>query len=500
MLRSGQRFAGRFDVRGDEDDVRSERRILWKRIMQGWPGPPSEDLLWLPAIDIRTGAPVVVSPRGYPYQWADDQDTEALARRVMALQLPSIVPVLHVGPGVVHAAPPPAAPRPILPVAEAAECALAVCEVVAHLHALGCTDLSFGPSHLRMVWRAGKWQIAWLIPTVNTLAMLDATTMPAADIDALSDDDPSDQPGDPVVIADQRRIVRFFLARLGRTRPPEHPAITALRRGSCPDVAALARMFVPLLADPTPWIARIARLPQVRVVSQPPRDWDAIIADGEAAHTDRSDESVALALATAYHQRACRSFAAGSLQAALQDVDRALALGPYIPYRTTRALILDRLGEAAQARADIARALLAAPAVPARRDDEATYDLGDDPLSPVEHARALATRGLFALHDGDLAAAERDLRDALALHPTAAYAHALGAALYRRGDIAGAAGVEARSVELAPDDPRHRWALIVSLLRLGRDDEAQDHAIEILRRAPDDPAHRARFARLFGDR
>jgi hypothetical protein len=44
---------------------------------------------------------------------------------------------------------------------------------------------------------------------------------------------------------------------------------------------------------------------------------------------------------------------------------------------------------------------------------------------------------------------------------------------------------------------RYRWALVLSLRKLGRDGEARRHTEEILARAPEDAAHRERFARLF---
>lgn len=87
---------------------------------------------------------------------------------------------------------------------------------------------------------------------------------------------------------------------------------------------------------------------------------------------------------------------------------------------------------------------------------------------------------------------------ALELHETAEVAHALGAALYACGDFEGAAAVERRAVELAPHNARHQWALVISLLRLDRRNEAHELARSTVALAPDDPSHRERFARLFG--
>jgi Flp pilus assembly protein TadD len=75
--------------------------------------------------------------------------------------------------------------------------------------------------------------------------------------------------------------------------------------------------------------------------------------------------------------------------------------------------------------------------------------------------------------------------------------HCLGAALYACGDVAAAAEVEARSVELEPGNARYRWALVISLRKLGRAREAQAQAERILALEPAVAAHRARFERLF---
>ena len=83
------------------------------------------------------------------------------------------------------------------------------------------------------------------------------------------------------------------------------------------------------------------------------------------------------------------------------------------------------------------------------------------------------------------------------LDPTALHAHCLGATLHARGDVAGAAELEARSVKLEPSNARYRWALIMSLRKLGRDGEAREQAELILETEPGVAAHRERFARFF---
>jgi Flp pilus assembly protein TadD len=279
------------------------------------------------------------------------------------------------------------------------------------------------------------------------------------------------------------------------------------------------------------------------------RNWDRIIADGEArlpaaAHR----EYIAMPLGVAYHQRGSRAFAAGDLAAALRDVERAAALDPwFLRYHTTRAVVLDALGrdEEAFEAVDAFLTLMDAEArkghaivrwqtskglwaevepleaevreaarrvLPALRDvDDAEVDLrilsfthemglhamrgGAQPNG--DPARAHATRGTLALRAGRLDLAEADLRRAMALQSNAFHAHCLGAALYARGDAAGAAEVEARSVAMEPRNTRYRWALVMSLRRLGRAREARAQAEEILALEPAVPAHRERFARLF---
>jgi Flp pilus assembly protein TadD len=104
---------------------------------------------------------------------------------------------------------------------------------------------------------------------------------------------------------------------------------------------------------------------------------------------------------------------------------------------------------------------------------------------------------MIAFREGRIDASERDLRRAMELDPTALHAHCLGAALHARGDVAGAAQFEARSVELEPWNARYRWALIMSLRKLGRDGEAREQAELILEMEPGVAAHRERFARFF---
>ncbi len=460
--------------------------------------------MWLPALDRETGRRVLISPRPPSYAWHLALDEEAIAREVITLGSPWIVPVLHVGPGIVFAEPRPVRPRPALSVRDAARCALQACEVVARMHALGHRP-SFGPSCLRLVDDAGAWRIAWLVPGPFAITQLDlylAAGPPRepteAEIAAMFNDDPAeaveDAPPSPPIPVDVQLLAGFFLALLADSDAA--PEIVGIHDGRipCDHVVPLARTLAPLADDPEA-ARRVDELPIVRQLPVRMHDWNSIIADGESGEID---DYTSLALATAYHQRASKSFAAGEFASALRDVEHAVALDTSVTHCTSRALILDKPGLPAEARVSIAETLALADSLQPYEPDVMSLRGVRGIVLAEEHARAHTTAGLFALHDGDLDGAERELRASLAVCRTAAAAHALGAVLYRRGDIAAAANAEMLSIKLDPADMRLRWALVVSLQRLGRAAESRDLASVILQIEPDDPGHHARFARLFG--
>lgn len=494
MLKRRELLAGRFELRGDPAVVVAARRQIWKQVMLRFPGRPSEDQLWLPAIERATGRAVRVAPRGPNYHWAGDQRDEQVARRVFAAPtIAGVVPLLHVGPGIVYAEPPRQVSRPRLGLADAAECALAACEVVARVHALGLGGagcLYFGPHNLRVVEDAGRWRIAWLVPGQWGLDQLDQLDAPARSGQQAAALDPA---GEDPVARDRREVVAFFVSLLADEVAPAELAAVVEAGAAGGDVAGLARLLLWFVADPGEWTPRVDALPVLPSLPRWSRDWDATIAEGEAILAVQHDDFVPLPLAAAYHQRACRRCALGKLTAALTDLERAVALDDHFVYRATQATLLDRLGRAGEAREVIAAAVAAAEELVARLDYQGR-PLG----APSGFARALATRGLLALRAGQLAAAEVDLRRAVEFEESADHLAGLGAVLHARGDAEAASRCEARAVELEPMQTQHRWALIGSLLTLGRVDAAREHAQQILRQEPDDRSHRARFARMFG--
>ncbi|TKD00910.1 hypothetical protein [Polyangium fumosum] len=442
---------GRFDVRGNPDDVASARHVLWKYTRLWYrniePGLSKKRAYWLLGSDRQAGGQVYIHPRGEAYAWAEDLAIEAVARRVQALASPYTVPVLQVGPGIVFAAPPPACPRPSLPIEAAAACALQACDVVARLHEQGCGRLGFGPSHLRLVEQSGDLQVRWLVPGVADLDLLEALET-TDDCEAEAMHPRWGLNVDPIQ-HDLWQLAFFFFSLLAMdTRaqaalePDRREALRTLTQirdggpeaGGIQDAAAMAGLFTVLARLPR---AGVEPLPVVRVLPRLYPDWDEVIVEGEAmleeARLQRERDShrdwvvyVKLPLAAAYHQRASRAWARGDVGAALGDVDRALALDDHAPYHTTRAVLLDMLDRRTEARAAIATAFK----VDARQENTqppwGEQDT-DNNAKNVERARAHLTRGILALRERSLDAAEEDLRRAEELDPTPASARARAA-------------------------------------------------------------------------
>lgn len=504
LMRCGELLAGRFELLEDAHERTAEVR----------------------AVDRVTGRPVRWVPP-FPRDRVHTSDLENLARDLMALQLAAVVPILHVGPGIVTDEPPPLLPRPRLDLADAADCVLQACEVLAHMHALGLEHLEWW--ELRLTRHDDGWRIAWPIPrwsTPMTFTVHGGSDSSGSPEPLLSDCDFAalfsrpQIPDTPLSAA-----LRTLATRLMRPVPPKFPVSGITPRPTEPslrplkeffigllgpgstsaaklpdgldaarDVVAFARLVAPLVATPAAWARRIDALPVVRSLPRRRRDLDALVDHHEARIAQSAEKQVALDTAGALHQRACHAFAGGAAPVALADAERAVRLDPCVDYRVTRAVILDHVGRGAEARTEIAATIKHASTRTLLAAGEETFENPDKVVSRRELGRALTTAGLFMLHDDDVVLAERALRLALTVRPTAAAAHALGSALYRQGNTAGAAEFESLSVERAPNDPRYRWALVISLVRLGRLAEAREHADIVLRQ---DQRYRERCDRLF---
>lgn len=463
--------------------------------------------LWVRGRDVETGAAVLLAPRLSLHAWARDIEREAMARRVAAARVPGVVEILHAGPGVAFAAPPPGVAHTGFTIAEAAAVAVLVCEATALVHAAGVGELCFDPFHLRIVGEAGQHEIRWLVPGNDiTSAAADAVAqkhaIPRKSPLALARRK-APPPDDPLVRRHGFQILDLFawLCSARVLAPSDDPSLAEIRAMFAaprtrlpPDVATLARCFLSI-APPSPALAaRVEALPRVSEVRLSFPDWDLAIADGEAELRGAlaSDRPwVAVPLAAAYHQRASRAWAQGDRAAALRDAERAVALdGARVSHRTTLALALVAAGR----HGDAARVLDRAPV------DREGFESAED------EARFRAARGVAALKAGEPAAAARHLRAAVSAAvspaasgaPAALYAHLLGDALEQTGDLAGASAAHDTAATLEPGEARYRWALVRTLRALGRDGEARANAEAIVARVPEDAAHRARFERLFG--
>lgn len=488
----------RFELLSDPEVVAQNQQYLWKQLWGGGKElPVAEDELWVRAVDRVTGEAVRFVPRSDRMFWGDDLRREAAARVVMQLGLAGVVPVLHAGPGVVYAEAPEAG-WPRLSSTDAAACTISACEAAELLLAAGVDrELHVGPGLLRVL---GGGEVAWVVPGVTSLAAVEAHS-PGFDhagreahermvAGAFGARPRTWDWRDDAVARVVWELAGMFFTLAGEQALVADERLAALAQvylgkdsGLC--VAELAALLVPLTAAPELWAERVDKLPHVRVPPRLVMDWDRIVADGEAlmaapagdTYSARHPQYVTIPLAEAYHQRACVAVNCGEYDSALIEATKAVEWDPTVGHRTTRAVILDALGRLAEARAEIDAAFATPPLVE-------SDDWYHGPLAPEEEARVHSVRGTIALREGTLAQAEVDLRRAWELEPTVARISAYGAVLYALGRIEEAAKVEAMAVAAAPEDAGVRWALVVSLVRLGRVAEAQGHARELLRLAP----------------
>lgn len=538
-LRLGDVLANRFVVCGDEEAVHNARRAFRDARR---PRRPRGDVpvplagvrntalpavhdsergelelltnpdLWLRGVDRTTGASVLIEPRERPSDrsadWLGEMKREIGARVVASCAPPFVVDVLHVGPGVVYAEPPLATPRGTFTRAEAAELALQACEAAARLHAAGIAGLKVDPWNLRVSGTGGYSRVHWLVPG-SAMQQTSPSIFLGTGIANMEELDRWVGNGlDLDVCLDMCGIIDFFFSlRSMNSRSlkddAEEVALVHMLMGAggseLPSVAGLARSLLSLVPASADTTNRVAALP---VVTAAPRlcfdfDWDDVIADGEAelARVDGDRDFIGYPLAAAYHQRACRAWAAGDRIAALHDTERALALdGNFLRYMNTHAVMLDGLGRSEEARRVLDEATVQLEMWTAELKVQTSWT-GDSSVR-TEIARTHAARGAISLHLGEPAQAASDLRRAMDLHPCGLYAHILGAALYSLGDFEAAAEAEARSVELAPNIARYRWALVGTLRKLGREHAAQTHAELIVAMEPDNVSHKERLAAL----
>jgi tetratricopeptide (TPR) repeat protein len=484
----------RFEITGDE--------WVFKRLREMSFVPPDDSQIWLRGLDRATGARVIIEPRRSS-SWTYEMRQETVARLVMSAEFPFAARVVHVWPGVVYSEPPPGRARKSFSPGEAAALALELCEATVRLHAAGITELCFDHFNLRVVDHGARYGIHWLVPG-------------SAELDSLVRDDIR-----PIkvfhgrtraILLDAVGILDFFFAM--NAEDPESSSASAEVRalwrlrdrlgsgehlgvGFPPDVAALARLFLPIASVPAEAADRVMAMPSIQSLPPLRFDWDQVISDGHAELASKyctAREEITLALAAAHHQRASRAWIAGDRASALADAEQAVALdGEWLPHTTTQAVILDALGRSEEAPRSLDEAL-----------ERAVEEKREHRLWPVDErrevSRAYAARGMIAFRRGALAEAERDLRRAIDLHPSALYAHCHGAALYALGDTEGAAVAEARSVELCPTNARYRWALVGSLRKLGRHAEALAHAEAIVAMEPGNSSHMDKLAILSGTR
>jgi tetratricopeptide (TPR) repeat protein len=450
---------------------------------------------------------------------------ETAARIAQGVESPWIVPI-HAAIPVIYGAPLTASrPSVPIPLADAATCALQVCDVLARLHAAGWVGLGSDAQDIRVLWEGGAWRASVLVPHLPPLGR-------TAYADLWYDE------RDPVN-RDLRSVVAFLRDLLdghvpepigywgagreyaGRPLAALPSSVDATLRGMLAvpdpnnllfvpppapeDAVALGQLLAPLSHDPDGWRARLAALSRARPRALR-RDWDRLVALGERELRERpGDAYVTLPFARALHQRACRSFAAGDLNAAERDLERCLAVDPWYRYRVTRASFLEARGDLAGALAELDDVIrsLRRPEVEHKEEDLGNPLRGwvnldwDGGFSAAREAsRALYARGVIRYRRGDLDSARADLDEAVAVDSMCSFCHPnrTPSDLGVRHHQALATVLRA---QVARGDTAARPLLVKVLLACGRDDEARALAAVLLADHPDDATLRRRFSRWF---
>ncbi len=439
---------------------------------------------------------MLVRPPGDAIRWPEDVNATTVARHLQRAPIEGTRPVVWVDDGVVFADAPTPTCDGAMPVADAALCALRACEIAAELSSLGFDELSFNAESLAAGYLDGAPAVLFTVPPP-----LQRRAMHCRDRFYPNVRSPGEWKGEALLapllccmffeLAPDAyvRVVdptetgfgpAALLARLGLRRAaktPPDPQLALLSRGCYspsqkrppepgPErVIDVARALAALLDTPE----AKARAEAIKHVPKRSlrHERDAVAAWGDRllAREDRHSHAyVVPALAEAHHQRACAAWARGDAELALRAVNRALDVERIAPYLVTRAVVLLALGRIGEARyaIDAAHELLAAfdrdAPVPSRVSLQEPY-VPDG----VTRSRAFATRARISLAEGEVSRAAEDYAEA---------------------------------VRRSPSNARYRWSLAMTLRKLGRSDDALEHAREALRLDASD-ASRARYERHF---
>lgn len=456
-------------------------------------------------------------PRGWGARFVEREAIETAARVAMSIESPWLLPVVSASPVVYAGSIEGARPDAPLAVADAVECLLQLCDVLARAHAAGWVGLAVDSHDVRVFRDGNGWRVSVVIPHPPTRGRYaHADWMRASPVRGdlctavlfLRDLVVGHVPEPFVMWGDGTGYARAVLpplgdegvrARLERLRDDgdETPSIT--------DAASLAEAVLPLARDPEAWRAKIDAMPR-RAPTALRRDWDRLVALGEAELAERPrDAYVVLPLAAAWHQRACAAFARGDSAAALADLDRCLALDRWCRYLVTRGTVREAGGDLRGALEDFSEAVDSVRLHgPWNHDDDlnlsSSHWLSEDGFSAgasEDGARALYARGVTRYRLGDVDGACDDLTDAAsnAYDPS----HGDGSARFAFADLIDRALVTVLRARIARGHEDDRPPLVEALRALGRRDEALVEARLVLASRPDDERLRRRYRKRFGD-
>lgn len=446
-----------------------------------------------------------------------EEAVETAARIAMTVDSPWLVPVLQASPRVVYGAPlhdeRPTAP---LPVADAVTCALQVCDVLARLHAVGWRGLGCDRHDIRVVAAGDGWRASVVVPHLPPRGRFHHARQ-------FSGDESGEVRGDlcavvwllrDLAVGHVPEPLRMWGALRQYVDAPLPPlgdaavdaALVALcdedAQAPVADAASLAALLAPLSRDPAAWADRAAAMPRAR-----PRslrcDWARLIQLGEAELARRpGDPYVVLALAAAIHQRGCVAFHGGDLDAAEADVERAIALDPWLRYRITRGTIRERRGDLRGA-AEAFSAVIDDLRLQGPEEEDGPLDgpagLRYDSSDEIEEAaRVFYARGVTRWRLGDVGARDDLEKAAEVVGWMNADPASVGAADAALDDAILRALAAVHRARVGAGEAGARLDLVRVLRRLGRSDEARAEAAVVLTERPDDEALRKRYRKWFG--